>query len=215
MSLVVKSNFMVKCVHISLRHRKILIDWLFEVCMNWKMEEYTLHLAIHILDAYISCTSSLDRKDFQKVGVICLYIASKIEERYTTSISDLVFICANVYTAKEFLEMEETILKSLDYDIMFETFLNYRDRIFDNCNNMSNLYMDYVLFDPVLMHTHDRYDIVESCVALATEDKKYWSRCMNEIEIFVNKFTKSELSKHVKRYRSIKPTTNGIQESLN
>ena len=203
MSLMVHPKFMSKCDDISMQMREILIDWLFEVSDNWKMSDYTIHLCIYITDAYIFRTSSLKRKDLQKVGLVGLYIASKIEERYNPTISDLVFICDGAYTAEEMVAMEATMLKSLDYDVMYDTFLICRDRIFADCNKMSKFYMDCVLFNPVLMYENDKYDIVESCVALATSDEKYWSQCMKKLQKFLYRFTESKSSKHVKHYRDI------------
>ena len=203
MSLIVDPKFMSKCHDISTPMREILIDWLFEVGENWKMNESTIHLCIYISDAYISSTLNLKRKDLQKVGLVGLYIASKLEERYNPTISDLVFICDNTYTAKEFVEMERTMLKSLDYDVMYDTFLICRDRMYANCSTMSNFYMDCVLFNPVLMYENDKYDIVESCIALATADEKYWSQCMEKLQKFLDKFTQSRLCTHVKRYRNV------------
>jgi uncharacterized protein YlxP (DUF503 family) len=53
------------------------------------------------------------------------------------------------------------------------------------------------------MYENDKYDIVESCVALADADEKYWSQCMDKVQKFIDEFTKSQMSAHVKRYRDI------------
>tara|TARA_B100001741_G_scaffold165345_1_gene136628 strand:- start:21775 stop:22344 length:570 start_codon:yes stop_codon:yes gene_type:complete len=185
--------------------RELVVDWIFEVAENMDVNEYTVHLAIHILDAYISVTSTLKRKDYQKAAVISLYISTKIEERYNPTISDIAFICDKAYTTNELLEMERTILETLKYDVLYDTFLICRDRICDHHGSeaKSNFYMDCLLFNPTLMYKHDIYDIVESCNAIIKKDEKYWSQCMNEIEKFMGTFTNNEKSKHVKRYRGI------------
>ena len=205
MSLVLAPDFMTRCTDLNTRMREIVVDWLFEVAENWEMNEYTIHLAIYILDAYISITSSLDRKDYQKAAVVSLYISSKIEERYNPTMSDIAFICDKTYTTDELLEMERTILETLKYDVLYDTFIICRDRICHHDSEAkSNFYMDCVLFNPTLMYKHDIYDIVESCHAIAKKDDKYWSQSMNEIEKFIKTFTTDhEKCKHVKRYRRI------------
>lgn len=51
------------------------------------------------------------------MGVTSLLIASKYEEIYPPELRDLVYICDRAYTRKEIIEMEEQILKTLEYNI--------------------------------------------------------------------------------------------------
>lgn len=127
--------------------RAILIDWLIEVHMKFKLVPGTLYLTVNLVDRYLE-KRKVTRQNLQSVGVTCLLIASKYEEIYPPGLCDIVYICDNAYTRDEvslvlgtfcddpqhvdttltnlvlscylsiqILEMEEEILKTLKYKI--------------------------------------------------------------------------------------------------
>ncbi|KAL3817143.1 hypothetical protein ACHAXA_006143 [Cyclostephanos tholiformis] len=98
------------------RMRAILIDWLVDVHLKFKLVPETLHLTVNIIDRYLA-KDRVIRQRLQLLGVTAFLIATKYEEVYPPEIPDLVYICAGSYTKYEILAMEETILKSLDYKI--------------------------------------------------------------------------------------------------
>ncbi|KAL7529687.1 hypothetical protein ACHAXR_003093 [Thalassiosira sp. AJA248-18] len=98
------------------RMRSILVDWLVEVHMKFKLVPETLYLAVNIIDRYLAKTE-VSRPRFQLLGVTALMIASKYEERYPPELRDLVYICDRAYLKREILDMEEIILKKLEYQI--------------------------------------------------------------------------------------------------
>lgn len=51
----------------------------------------------------------------QLFGVTALLIASKYEDVYPPTISDLVYITADTYTEEQIKESERNMLKDLDY----------------------------------------------------------------------------------------------------
>jgi cyclin B len=76
----------------------------------------TLYLTVNLIDRY------LERKEvtvpkLQLVGVTALLIASKYEEICPPVLRKLVYICDRAYTRQEIIEMEESILKTLEYRI--------------------------------------------------------------------------------------------------
>ena len=96
--------------------RSILVDWLVEVHLKFKLVPETLYLCVNIIDRYLAQTS-VTRPKLQLVGVTALLIASKYEEIYPPELRDLVYICDRAYSKTEILGMEETILKQLQYNI--------------------------------------------------------------------------------------------------
>ncbi len=98
------------------RMRAILIDWLVDVHLKFKLVPETLHLTVNIVDRYLA-KEKVTRQRLQLLGVTAFLIATKYEEVYPPEIPDLVYICAGSYTKNEILEMEEAILKKLDYKI--------------------------------------------------------------------------------------------------
>jgi hypothetical protein len=98
------------------RMRAILIDWLVDVHLKFKLVPETLYLTVNIIDRYLA-KERVIRQRLQLLGVTAFLIATKYEEVYPPEIPDLVYICAGSYSKYEILEMEETILKRLDYRI--------------------------------------------------------------------------------------------------
>lgn len=102
--------------YINERMRSILVDWLVEVHLKFKLVPETLYLTVNIIDRYLTKTE-VSRPKLQLVGVTALLIASKYEEIYPPELRDLVYICDRAYSKVEILDMEEIILKKLEYQI--------------------------------------------------------------------------------------------------
>ncbi|KAH8098416.1 hypothetical protein JL720_1359 [Aureococcus anophagefferens] len=81
--------------------RGILVDWLVEVHLKFKMLQPTIYLTVQIIDRYLSA-KQIDRNQLQLLGVAALFIASKYEE---------------IYPPEDVLDMEMTILRELDWNI--------------------------------------------------------------------------------------------------
>lgn len=112
----VRPIFMEHQPHINERMRSILVDWLVEVHLKFKLVPETLYLTVNIIDRYLERTE-VSRPKLQLVGVTALLIASKYEEIYPPELRDLVYICDHAYRKEEILQMEESVLKTLEYQI--------------------------------------------------------------------------------------------------
>lgn len=112
----VRPIFMEHQDHINERMRSILVDWLVEVHLKFKLVPETLYLTMNIIDRYLERTE-VSRPKLQLVGVTSLLVASKYEEIYPPELRDLVYICDHAYRKEEILQMEEIILKTLEYQI--------------------------------------------------------------------------------------------------
>lgn len=98
------------------RMRAILVDWLIEVHLKFRLAPETLYLTVNIIDRYLN-KKMVSRPRLQLVGVVAFMIATKYEEVYPPEIRDLVYICDNSYSKLELLDMEEFILKELNYNV--------------------------------------------------------------------------------------------------
>ena len=105
---------------INARMRGILIDWLIEVHLKFKLAPDTLYLTVNIIDRYLD-TTLVTRPRLQLVGVTAFMIATKYEEVYPPELRDLVYICDGSYTRLEILDMEERILTKLKYNVTVPT----------------------------------------------------------------------------------------------
>ena len=86
--------------HINEKMRSILVDWLIEVHLKFKLVPETLYLTINLIDRYLE-RAEVSRAKLQLVGVACLLVASKYEEIYPPELRDLVYICDRAYTRQD------------------------------------------------------------------------------------------------------------------
>jgi Cyclin, N-terminal domain len=96
----VRPLYMENQPHINERMRSILVDWLVEVHLKFKLVPETLYLTINLIDRYLE-KSEVSRPKLQLVGVTSLLIASKYEEIYPPELRDLVYICDRAYTKQD------------------------------------------------------------------------------------------------------------------
>lgn len=96
----VRPVYMESQPHINERMRSILVDWLVEVHLKFKLVPETLYLTINLIDRYLE-RREVSRPKLQLVGVTSLLIASKYEEIYPPELRDLVYICDRAYTRSE------------------------------------------------------------------------------------------------------------------
>ncbi|EME30853.1 Cyclin-A2 [Galdieria sulphuraria] len=99
---------------ISPNMRAILMDWLVEVAEEYKLSNETLHLACNYIDRFLS-RCSVSKKNLQLLGVVCLLVASKYEEKYPPHVDEFVYITDNTYTKEEVLSMEMLVMKVLKF----------------------------------------------------------------------------------------------------
>lgn len=94
------------------RMRQILIDWLIDVNLKFKLHPETFFLAVDIVDRYLA-KAQVARAQLQLVGITAVLIAAKHEEVWPPEVKDCVYIAANTYTANEVLIMEREIAGTL------------------------------------------------------------------------------------------------------
>jgi cyclin B len=105
---------------INAKMRAILVDWLVEVHMKFRLNPNTLYLCVNIIDRYCS-KIEVRRSKLQLVGVTALLVACKHEEIYPPEVRDCVYITDRAYNRQEVLDMEQSILKELDWKISVPT----------------------------------------------------------------------------------------------
>jgi hypothetical protein len=109
------------------RMRKVLVDWLIEVHINFKLLPETLFIAVNLIDRYCQI-HQVERKNFQLLGVTSMLIAAKYEEIYPPYIKDFTFITDEAYTKEQMVDMEVKILYSLGFELTWPTSLLFLER---------------------------------------------------------------------------------------
>jgi hypothetical protein len=110
------------------RMRSILINWLAQVSLQFKLLPETLYLTVEIIDRFLSLQGQLQYKSLQLVGVSSMLIACKYEEMYVPEVNDFVFITDQAYDTKMILSKELEILKALSFNIGKPIALNFLRR---------------------------------------------------------------------------------------
>ena len=96
--------------------RGILVDWLVDVHLKFKLRDQTLFIAVNLVDRYLA-QQTIMRQRLQLLGVCSLFIACKYEEIMTPDLKDFVYICDNSYTKQEILEFEGVIIQTMNFNL--------------------------------------------------------------------------------------------------
>ncbi|KAL6882624.1 hypothetical protein ACP4OV_011314 [Aristida adscensionis] len=116
----VRSDYMSSQGDINEKMRAILIDWLIEVHYKFELMDETLFLTVNIIDRYLE-KQVVPRKKLQLVGVTAMLLACKYEEVSVPVVEDLVLISDRAYTNQQILDMERSILNTLQFNMFVPT----------------------------------------------------------------------------------------------
>lgn len=97
--------------------REVLIDWLVQVHLRFRLLPETLYLTVDIIDRFLQDDIAVDRSHLQLVGVAAMFIASKYEEIYAPEIEDFVFITDKTYDSSKIRQMERRILRAIEFNL--------------------------------------------------------------------------------------------------
>ena len=165
-------NCMSKQLEITDNMRKIVVDWLVEVhntCKPEKFVPYVLHLAVAIMDRFLS-HKPIVRQKYQLVALVSFIIAAKYELKCCLSAKNAVSITDHAYTEDEVVKMETVILRTLDYSfrmVTASTFLPFILKLFFRENRSREMgCMSLYMLDLSLMDT-SMYELEPSRVASA------------------------------------------------
>ena len=125
--------------------RYILLDWLLEVHLKFKLKAETFYLTVNIIDRYLSKVS-INRKYLQLLGITALFSASKYEEIYSPEAKDLVYMCDSAYKKQDLINMENKVLHELNFDLTINSPLKYLDFFI--------IFMHFEAFEKVKIFTH-------------------------------------------------------------
>ncbi|XP_070817913.1 G2/mitotic-specific cyclin-B2-like isoform X1 [Chaetodon trifascialis] len=111
----VRANYM-QGYEITERMRALLVDWLVQVHSRFQLLQETLYLTVGVLDRFLQ-VQPVSRRKLQLVGVTAMLVACKYEEMYAPEVGDFAYITDNAYTKAQILEMEQVLLKSLNFQL--------------------------------------------------------------------------------------------------
>ncbi|ALC49706.1 CycD [Drosophila busckii] len=108
--------------------RKIVVEWMMEVCAEQKCQEGVILLALNYFDRFLS-TKSLRKTNLQILGAACLLLASKLREPNCRALSVdlLVFYTDNSIYKEDLIKWELYVLSLLGWDLSTVTALDFLD----------------------------------------------------------------------------------------
>jgi cyclin B len=207
----INPNYMHEQRDINEKMRNILIDWLIEVHLKFKLLPETLFLTINFIDRYLQ-KNQTPRDKLQLIAVSSLLIACKYEEIYPPEISSFVYITDNAYKKEEILNYELKILSTLDYDVTYPTPLRFLEILIIKLgltNDEIFFYkMQYLLelsLSKLVFYNYTYLELVISCCIflyennsnmtqkiilcfdLYNKEEKLWriKNCINEIKLLL------------------------------
>ena len=77
--------------------RKILVNWLMVVQVEFKLLPETMQATVSFIDRYL-CQVETPIIDFQLLGITAMFIACKIHELYPPVVSDFIQVTKNSFT---------------------------------------------------------------------------------------------------------------------
>ena len=114
--------------------RAVLVDWLVEVQLQFKLLQETLFSTVDIIDRYLAVDgANITRSRLQLVGVSAMFLAAKVEEVYAPKCSDFVYITDNAYSKAEIKATEIKILRCLEFDLFQPASLHFLRRYSKVC----------------------------------------------------------------------------------
>lgn len=169
--LQLKSNFLDKHkVNPSTRTR--MVDWMIEVFYAYKSDPPTFFLAIDILDRYLSSTKNISDNDIHLLGVVCIFIASKMEDLIPLRMIHIVkTISHNKFTERQIQKKEAQILNAIDFKLVTISTYDFIQTLFsDLAINNSGIISDLKMEK----HINSLNNVCIFLAKLMTLDEKFY-----------------------------------------
>jgi len=169
-----RPDYMASQAGINGKMRAILLDWLVEVHMKYKLRRETLYLAVNLIDRYLA-VQPVPRKNLQLVGVVCMFVAAKVEQINPPQVADFVYITDKTYTKEEVFSMECTMLSSLGFSIavptqahFLEPLLKANQCVVEEYRALVDYLLELALVD-MRMIKHEPSKVVSAALLLSNE----------------------------------------------
>lgn len=99
--------------YIDAKSRWIMLSWLYNVKIHFKLTTRTFYLTVHILDKYISIVPNITLKDYLIISAGALSLACDYEEINVMPVKELIGVADDLPTKAELIEIKENIWNTL------------------------------------------------------------------------------------------------------
>ena len=116
--------------------RKIVTDWMLEVCEDQHCQSEVFFLAVNYLDRFLSLVN-IKKTQFQLVASVCILLASKFSQVVPISSEQLVIYTDNSVSFVELKEWELFVLSVLQWELSSATAHTFLQHFCNkvNCNH--------------------------------------------------------------------------------
>ena len=171
-------------------HRTILVDWLINVHLYFKLSDECLYLTIKLIDIFLARTINFTKNKLQLLGICALQISSKYIEGIHPSINNLSDLCDRCYTKKEIIQFEKYLLQINNYIIEQNQLLNYYDLLCLILKfNIKYYYFGKMLLDLTLLdinfYKYQKNVIIFAICSLIIYNLKMIDELTDDFEIFM------------------------------
>jgi len=111
--------------------RKMVVDWMLEVCDEQRCDDEVFALAVNYFDRFLSLgDTSVAKNQLQLLGAVSMFIASKLKESHPgLSGEKLIVYTDQSITLKQLFEWELLLLRKLRWDMAAITPLDFLDQL--------------------------------------------------------------------------------------
>jgi len=138
--------------------RTCLIDSLIDLQKIFNFNERTLFITVQLFDRYIATSimnnlPKIEEEDLDIILTTSLLIASKIEESILYKLTDYLDILSDKYTTNSIIEMEDKIMKVINFNVVVPTMLDFFEFFAEKCGlnstqrNKGLFYLNSILLD--------------------------------------------------------------------
>jgi len=183
-----RPDYMANQANLNGKMRGILIDWLVEVHMKYKLRRETLYLAVSLIDRYMA-KMPVPRNRLQLVGVVGMFVAAKFEQINPPPVVDFVYITDNTFTKEDIMSMECDMLSALSFSVVVPTQAHFFDYLLKANQSNAEEYralVDYLLelaLVDLRMIKHAPSRLVSAALLLSNEivGRPAWPQAMVQI----------------------------------
>ncbi|KAJ1641000.1 cyclin-like protein [Pavlovales sp. CCMP2436] len=100
--------------------RALLIDWMSEVCMEYRLMRSTYHLGVTLADKMIASSPEMPKKILQLADATALFMAAKIEGMSVDRASSFASTTGGTCSAADILSYELRLMCMLDWVVADE-----------------------------------------------------------------------------------------------
>merc|ERR1711923_76923 len=119
-----------RCVQVEVKPhmRKIVSDWMLEVCQEMQCPPEVFCLAMNLMDRFLA-KCRIEKSQLQLLGAVCLFLSSKFKEAAPIPSEKLVMYTDFSVSLESIREWELFVLYKLKWDLSACTGLDYLDHI--------------------------------------------------------------------------------------